>query len=138
MNTENDIKEFGFRHISINTVYNVLINAPSPEPQRHDARRRHEEDEACGREKPAGIAEIQSRQSAHLSCPYSQSLPANKESGILPAYSLGLGTSPSSYSDVRICTNPWDSTLSSMNFNTLEFLLLMSVSGTCSRSAYRS
>ena len=22
MNTENDIKEFGFRHISINTVYN--------------------------------------------------------------------------------------------------------------------
>ena len=28
MNTENDIKEFGFRHISINTVYNVLINAP--------------------------------------------------------------------------------------------------------------
>ena len=58
MNTENDIKEFGFRHISINTVYNVLINAPSPEPQRHDARRRHEEDEACGREKPAGIAEI--------------------------------------------------------------------------------
>lgn len=24
MNTENDIKEFGFRHISINTVYNGL------------------------------------------------------------------------------------------------------------------
>ena len=28
MNTENDIKEFGFRHISINTVYNFSINAP--------------------------------------------------------------------------------------------------------------
>ena len=27
-------------------------------------RRRHEEDEACGREKPAGIAEIHFRQSA--------------------------------------------------------------------------
>ena len=39
-------------------VDNILINAPSPEPQRHDVRRRHEEDEACGREKPAGIAEI--------------------------------------------------------------------------------
>lgn len=26
MNTENDIKEFGFRHISINTVYNVIYN----------------------------------------------------------------------------------------------------------------
>ena len=25
MNTENDIKEFGFRHISINTVYNGLV-----------------------------------------------------------------------------------------------------------------
>ena len=24
MNTENDIKEFGFRHISINTVYNGM------------------------------------------------------------------------------------------------------------------
>ena len=24
MNTENDIKEFGFRHISINTVYNRM------------------------------------------------------------------------------------------------------------------
>ena len=24
MNTENDVKEFGFRHISINTVYNGL------------------------------------------------------------------------------------------------------------------
>ena len=36
----------------------------TPEPQRHDARRRHEEDEACGREKPAGIAEIHFRQSA--------------------------------------------------------------------------
>ena len=36
------------------------MNTPSPEPQRHDARRRHEEDEACGREKPAGIAEIHS------------------------------------------------------------------------------
>ena len=23
MNTENDVKEFGFRHILINTVYNV-------------------------------------------------------------------------------------------------------------------
>ena len=39
-------------------VDNILINAPSPEPQRQDARHRHEEDEACGREKPAGIAEI--------------------------------------------------------------------------------
>ncbi len=28
MNTENDIKEFGFRHISINTVYNLFINTP--------------------------------------------------------------------------------------------------------------
>ena len=35
-------------------VYNILINAPT----------RHEEDEACGREKPAGIAEIHFRQSA--------------------------------------------------------------------------
>lgn len=26
MNTENDIKEFGFRHISINTVYNGLVS----------------------------------------------------------------------------------------------------------------
>ena len=26
MNTENDIKEFGFRHISINTVYNALVS----------------------------------------------------------------------------------------------------------------
>lgn len=25
MNTENDVKEFGFRHISINTVYNGLV-----------------------------------------------------------------------------------------------------------------
>ena len=39
--------------------FNVIVNvSPSPEPQRHDARHRHEEDEACGREKPAGIAEI--------------------------------------------------------------------------------
>ena len=39
--------------------FDVIVNvSPSPEPQRHDARRRHEEDEACGREKPAGIAEI--------------------------------------------------------------------------------
>ena len=31
MNTENDIKEFGFRHISINTVYNGLTgNGVSP------------------------------------------------------------------------------------------------------------
>lgn len=31
MNTENDIKEFGFRHISINTVYNGLAgNGVSP------------------------------------------------------------------------------------------------------------
>ena len=45
-------------------VYNILINAPTPEPQRHVARHRHEEDEACGREKPAGIAEIHFRQSA--------------------------------------------------------------------------
>ena len=55
-------------------VYNILINAPTPEPQRHvarhrheedeAARHRHEEDEACGREKPAGIAEIHFRQSA--------------------------------------------------------------------------
>ena len=42
----------------------ICISSPSPEPQRHDARRRHEEDEACGREKPAGIAEIHFRQSA--------------------------------------------------------------------------
>ena len=27
MNTENDIKEFGFRHISINTVYNGLTRS---------------------------------------------------------------------------------------------------------------
>ena len=41
--------------------FDVIVNvSPSPEPQRHDARRRHEEDEACGREKPAGIAEIHS------------------------------------------------------------------------------
>ena len=39
--------------------FDVIVNvSPSPEPQRHDARRRHEEDEACGREKPAGIADI--------------------------------------------------------------------------------
>ena len=60
--------------------FDVIVNvSPSPEPQRHDARRRHEEDEACGREKPrrrheedeacgrekpAGIAEIHFRQSA--------------------------------------------------------------------------
>lgn len=42
----------------------LSIFRPSPEPQRHDARRRHEEDEACGREKPAGITEIHFRQSA--------------------------------------------------------------------------
>ena len=50
--------------ITLVVIANVLINAPSPEPQRHDARRRHKEDEACGREKPAGIAEIHFRQSA--------------------------------------------------------------------------
>ena len=27
MNTENDVKEFGFRHILINTVYNVILSA---------------------------------------------------------------------------------------------------------------
>ena len=35
-----------------------------PLPNRSGARHRHEEDEACGREKPAGIAEIHFRQSA--------------------------------------------------------------------------
>ena len=40
------------------TMPGAAMKKTSPEPQRHDARRRHEEDEACGREKPAGIAEI--------------------------------------------------------------------------------
>ena len=32
MNTENDIKEFGFRHISINTVYNGSAGNGLPLP----------------------------------------------------------------------------------------------------------